>query len=367
MDVIWKQKRNTSVVDKLSYHDMLTELEKIEKIFIETNNNEFLDFFKENNEKHLPLSQTLLTMKEEDLSHSIITEILGNDFMDKKKRSFLKDLLVKYDLVIPKTKVDVFSQSTQSYLIPFLFPNKKPDKILLFDNKIDPKEIKTDQEWNIKYFLPFKPSSMWKILFLKIRKCCIKNERVQIVEDEFYWKDGFVFGFFDVSYSKKKDSVNHKNTIKIEEKNSQQDFKKNKEDNSTIVQLDIHENKSTERDAKKLHVILEINIKSNNKIEELFENIHQSVKEFISKWNVGNFYQQIKFFVEKKSVGKEEIFILDSSHSNNLKIICYYCNHSIVVNKNTTECEMCLSKNFLIEKEFAVISIIAQGEYFFFF
>ena len=41
--------------------------------------------------------------------------------------------------------------------------------------------------------------------------------------------------------------------------------------------------------------------------------------------------------------------------------MCAFCGSDIVYNNETDKCEFCLSKNFLIENQFAHTSIIAQG------
>lgn len=91
--------------------------------------------------------------------------------------NYLKAFLSEFDFVLPKGKMHFekgkMIEKIQYYLVPLLFPYKKPSKIVLFNGKIS--NFKRNHQWNIKYLLPFKPSSIWKILFLKLRISCIGN------------------------------------------------------------------------------------------------------------------------------------------------------------------------------------------------
>ena len=85
---------------------------------------------------------------------------------DEEKRKFLMDILLKFEFVLPKG--NKFFQQNASYLLPLLFPNKKPKQVIINDTKLE--EIRRTNEWKIEYQLPFKPPSLWKMLFLKLRK-----------------------------------------------------------------------------------------------------------------------------------------------------------------------------------------------------
>ena len=49
--------------------------------------------------------------------------------------------------------------------------------------------------WELEYFLPFKPSSLWKMLFMRIRKSCVGSETTVEMIEELYWMDGLIFYF----------------------------------------------------------------------------------------------------------------------------------------------------------------------------
>ena len=52
---------------------------------------------------------------------------------------------------------------------------------------------------------------------------------------------------------------------------------------------------------------------------------------------------------------------IDEIITNKMKAICFYCSHETMVSEMAKECEICYSKNFLIENQFAIIKVIAQG------
>lgn len=47
-------------------------------------------------------------------------------------------------------------------------------------------------EWKINYILPFKPSSIWKLLFIRIVQNCYGEEYYKkIMLNQYYWMNGF--------------------------------------------------------------------------------------------------------------------------------------------------------------------------------
>ena len=345
-ETIWIKHKEKANVDKISFYGLLKYIENIELELIKTKGNileDLISRFSDSNNNNIPISQVIYSMEKKMLS-DIINEILGNEFNNIEKKRFLIDLLVKYDLILPKRKIEKidlnkFIEFDYFYLVPFLFPEEKPSPIY-FERF---HQQKRNEEWEIKYFLPFKPSSMWKILFLKIRKCCVLDEKKQSIENELYWKDGFIFDFSD-------------------------NFIRNLNKITTIVQMEIIENKkysslnnNAKKDKNNFQVVLEIKIKSNYFMDQLFESIDQSVKEFISKWIVGKFFDQITYSVQKRVVGEKQAFKINEKKENKMKIICFYCSNNILVNQETLECDICHSKNFLIGNKFAILKEIGQG------
>ena len=143
--------------------------------------------------------------------------------------------------------------------------------------------------------------------------------------DELYWEDGFLFHYgnkmenleengedekqVDTDLVEMKTSQSEKETSLLGRRNS---FSKKlslnlvtKKKNSTVKK-----NKNESEDHFKQ--LVEITIKSNNYPQQLFESIHQSVKEFIAQWMVSKFFNQIKYRTIKKSLECEAQVTLDN-------------------------------------------------------
>ena len=165
---------------------------------------------------------------------------------------------------------------------------------------------------------------------------------------EVFWKDGFIFY--------------------LEKKSIDKDC--------LLVQMKIRE--EMESDKKSLQT-MQIKINSNDPPDKLFESINRSFKEFSSKWIVSNALKEINFTITKtkKIIKKEKTIplVLSSPSSKNLVAICAYCFFPILIvfsqkksGKGEVEeqiendlCEKCLSKHFLLENQFALVKVIAQG------
>eukprot|EP01091_Cochliopodium_minus_P007897 TRINITY_DN17790_c0_g1_i1.p1 TRINITY_DN17790_c0_g1~~TRINITY_DN17790_c0_g1_i1.p1 ORF type:complete len:383 (+),score=112.10 TRINITY_DN17790_c0_g1_i1:98-1246(+) len=272
----WKEHRKNSIVDKIGFHKLLKTLEDIETKLKEEGKGEILEKFKEFDEKEYELSQTIYSINNSSLN-LIMSEILGDNTVfgkeNKEKRDSLKILMIKFDLILPKLKYKHFNENPQYYLIPFLFPNKKPQRIILNGN-VEPKKIKRNFEWKINYQLKFKPSSMWKMLFLKIRKGCIQNEEKQIMKDEIYWLDGFLFHFVEKREEEKEKSI--------------------------LVEMKTFPMKMNNKKQNDEHFeIIEIKIKSNRNPDYLFNSIHKSMIDFVSQWMMNGTSKKIKFKIFK--------------------------------------------------------------------
>ena len=44
-----------------------------------------------------------------------------------------------------------------------------------------------------------------------------------------------------------------------------------------------------------------------------------------------------------------------------IEVICNFCGQRIIIERNTKNCEICMSKYFLIENNFAILKVISQG------
>lgn len=265
----------------------------------------------------------------------------------------------------------------QNYLVPLLFPDYKPKNMKIENQSFE--EIERNFEWECDYKLNFQPSSVWKILFLKLRKNCVESEQYYEMEEEFYWIDGVIFSFKN---KEKQTKVIMKLEIFTEERKDNL-----KKSNSSIVlnQKTVIETNSS--------FTMKITIKSDENPQNIFDEIHFSVKEFISKWITSSKSNLIEFSLSRKSFEKEEKLSLMSSqnlslkNSNTLKntksltssgkdhkenldkkenikeeiIVCAFCGSNIPLIDDKVECEDCMSKKFLVENQFAIIQVIDEG------
>ena len=168
------------------------------------------------------------------------------------------------------------------------------------------------------------------MLFLRIRKNCIVSEEKQKMLDEIYWLDGFIFHYSN--------DLNEK----IE--------------NSNLIEMKTVQKLKNRKDNTRQQII-QIKISTNENPEFLFQNIHSSVKEFIGQWMVEKYSNQIHYQTKKISVEKEDnVNFQNELIGDKMPALCSFCGHDIFFNEQTKSCEMCGSKNFLIE-----------GNFFFFF
>ena len=270
----------------------------------------------------------------------------------------------------------------QNYLVPLLFPDIKPRNIKIENQCFE--EIEKNFEWECDYKLCFHPSSVWKILFLKLRKNCVESEEFYEMEDEFYWIDGVIFSF-------KNKKTEQKVIVKLEifSDQSTNNLKKSASNNT----LTLSDQKTHFETNSKF--TMKITIKSDENPQKIFDEIHYSVKEFISKWISSSKSNLIEFSLSRKSFEKEEKLklmdqdkkeekekekqqlndsikhskeIIESKKENKKEIvICAFCGSSISLIDNKRECENCMSKHFLVENQFAIIQVMDEGLILFFY
>jgi hypothetical protein len=173
------------------------------------------------------------------------------------------------------------------------------------------------------------------MLFLRIRKNCIISEEKQKMLDEIYWLDGFIFHYLN--------EINEK----IE--------------NSNLLEMKTIQKQKNRKDTTRQQII-QIKISTNENPQFLFQNIHISVKEFISQWMVEKYSNQIHYQTKKMSTEKEDnVNFRNELKGDKVSALCSFCGHDIFFNEHTIQCEMCGSKNFLIEGQFALLKVVAQG------
>ena len=334
IDELWnEQSKNSNIkVDKISFNGLLKNLLLLQKSLIKEGKEEVLNEIKDV-EQNLDITQSIHTINKFSLHEDILLKILNLKFLGKRNlenRKFLLNILVKFNLILPKNKI-IFLEDNQRYMIPFLFPETKPKKIILNGSKkID--EFERNFHWKVIYFLPFKPSSVWKMLFLRIRKCCLIDEKKQKILDEIYWINGLIF--------------HYENEMK----------------DSNLIELNIvpSENKNN----KEEH-LMQLSLKVNENPKKLFETMMFEIKEFISHWIVTDITNKIKFVTKKRSIEIDEptnlISLVKNNQEKSFQCICSFCGQDITFKKSTKNCELCGSKDFLVENQFAILKAVGKG------
>ena len=116
--------------------------------------------------------------------------------------------------------------------------------------------------------------------------------------------------------------------------------------------------------------IMQIKIKTNEDIETIFQSIHKSVKEFVGEWISTSLSNQISYTLVRKSISVEQDQTLPLSNNHfksnkekeNFDLLCPYCNSTVKYVKNKTKfCEICGPNEIVIENEFGLLKLIAQG------
>eukprot|EP01091_Cochliopodium_minus_P008760 TRINITY_DN2038_c0_g1_i1.p1 TRINITY_DN2038_c0_g1~~TRINITY_DN2038_c0_g1_i1.p1 ORF type:complete len:1330 (-),score=374.41 TRINITY_DN2038_c0_g1_i1:37-3537(-) len=184
-----KTERDKMRLDKISFQNLLIKLQEIEELLINEGNHKAINLYKKvfSHPIYYEISQVFHSINYQSMI-IIVKEIIGVAHFDSgakrqekevylKKMNFMIKILINLDLVFPKQRIERGEEKNenpkQTYSIPLLFPSLRPKQLIR--GKLKMKEITKKKEWKIKYNLPFKPSSMWKMLFLRIRKVCVST------------------------------------------------------------------------------------------------------------------------------------------------------------------------------------------------
>ena len=171
VEEIWKkeQELSKSNFDKVSYETMLETLEEIEEMMLKEGYKEFLNEQKEYHNQNI--LQQFFFVNENGFKENITDRILSNTEIDVNDSKFLSNLLARYDFFLPTQKMNYLKSGNslttkQKYIIPLLFPRRKPSTLISRNDK-EIEKMKYFNEWIVNYFLPFEPSSLWRTLFLR--------------------------------------------------------------------------------------------------------------------------------------------------------------------------------------------------------
>eukprot|EP01091_Cochliopodium_minus_P002654 TRINITY_DN12503_c0_g1_i1.p1 TRINITY_DN12503_c0_g1~~TRINITY_DN12503_c0_g1_i1.p1 ORF type:complete len:650 (+),score=189.93 TRINITY_DN12503_c0_g1_i1:590-2539(+) len=277
-------------IKKLSFQYLSEKLTLLEYLLMEGGLVDLLKKLKNKwkvKEYHF-LPQTIFTINNKD-KNGILDRLspFPLDFFNDEKNKFslmleykeaFQKILIILNILIPKIEIlekSLEEDHSNRYLISLLFPFEKPKELILSGN-LRAKDIKME-EWKMKYSLPFKPCTMWKPLFIKLRNSFILGENVFLkILDEFYWIDGFIFSFIE---KHKKDMESPLPSV--------------------IVQLKIYPTKEEKYE-------MQIKLKSEKNIENYFNKINNSVISFLGNWSDCFFENKSHFTIEKKNVCEKQ-------------------------------------------------------------
>ena len=316
---IWnsKKKLKKSRLDKISFENILIDLDNLIRELVKQKESsifEEIDEFKDFSSSSI--SQKFIFVDEDTLANQVINPVLKNytmkgDKFFKPKKEFLMNILSQFDFVIPTKRLEYkldgkILSKLRNYVVPLLFPcfkpflsstifeskkrqfsQKKEENILESDsnddigsnwNNIEAEEdwnkILFENEWIVDYILPFKPSAVWKLLFMRIRGTCVGlNESKREMLGEIYWLNGFSFYMIE----------NDPTQVK------------------TFVELEfIEENKFFGQ------VLMKIIIKSNLlDVSLFFSLLHKTIQSFVKEWIVPEICNKIDITVTKKKENKQ--------------------------------------------------------------
>eukprot|EP01091_Cochliopodium_minus_P011605 TRINITY_DN3333_c0_g1_i1.p1 TRINITY_DN3333_c0_g1~~TRINITY_DN3333_c0_g1_i1.p1 ORF type:complete len:825 (-),score=271.19 TRINITY_DN3333_c0_g1_i1:1543-4017(-) len=319
MEDIWndQEERSLSNVDKLSFANMFRIMLIIEERMNNEGKQNVINEILENyNVKDF--SQLFLSIDENKLDVYLLSDIMDTG---SKRKPFMAEVLVKFDFILLKGKKNF---RKKEFLVPLLFPDRKPKQIFLTnpsseeDGK-DSKVVAKKNDIKLKYYLPFKPSAIWKLFFASLRKACVGNEVNYEMLKEVYWMDGLFFYF--------------KNELK--------------ESETTILEIQFSPCEVNEDD-KEFQELIEINIKTGTNSRNLVNLIDHSIKSFIYKWMSRDVQEQLVIEIPSD----EEMLTLRAK--------CKHCGYTVVIDEKNSKCGSCMNK-YLISGQFAVVKDIGEG------
>ena len=329
--------KKSSNVDKISFFSLIEYLKNTLQTMSEFGDGDILNYLKRENgiDVNQDLFQIFHKVEESLLINDAFRDIFQFETISKDdKKEFLIKLLTEFEFILPierrKYEKLFFGKikRIQHYLIPILFPLYKPQKI--FIEKKEYQLYNSNNEWQVDYMMTFKPSSFWKTIFLGLRRCCIENVEDQMVE-EVYWKDGLLFYF-------KKEKIG-----------------------SCLILVEIKEIENVENFSNSISITM----KTEENPEPLFHLIHQTMKDFVSKWIHFMPANKIHFTLFKKAIEVEKpsqlLSVENEKDLEQKRVICSFCGIEFSFSFITSHCSNCMSKYFLIEKQYCLLKVVAEG------
>ena len=337
---IWNNKNELkkSNLDKVSFETLLNKLEKYVEKLIEENEHSVFDIEQLQDFSFSSISQKFIFISEDLLVSEVINKVLEEsrlkgDIVYKPKKEFLLNILSQFDFMIPTKRLSYkidgrIIRRERTFVVPLLFPSFKPSSSSLRSiiknlskknenqEKFKAEEWKSfENEWIVDYYLPFKPSTVWKLLFMRIRGSCVGvNESEREMQEEMYWLNGFSFYLVENDPTKVK----------------------------TFVELEIEEENELGQ------VVMKITIKSNlNDLNFFYSTLHLTIQAFVKEWIISDIYNRIYIKITKKLENKDvnciqQFFKISENLQFNDSIEQYFSN------KNNEKAQH--AENFEIDK-----------------
>eukprot|EP01091_Cochliopodium_minus_P008761 TRINITY_DN2038_c0_g2_i1.p1 TRINITY_DN2038_c0_g2~~TRINITY_DN2038_c0_g2_i1.p1 ORF type:complete len:804 (-),score=252.31 TRINITY_DN2038_c0_g2_i1:749-3160(-) len=343
-EIFRKYKGRRTRVELMSFEELYNKLEYFEKM------NQKTKFYLSFPTNYSPVYMI------EDEPFECLLNVLNPPNSNLQVRDYIFNLLISFEIVFPKGRMRYDENGTvkQTYIVPLLFPPSKPKRAIQSDifevNNLKKEEkeekregiSKKNFEWILSYHLPFKPSSIWKRLFLRIRSVLMgKNDDVKMIS-EFFWIDGCFFELEDILFDV--EIVKVKN-LSLKEENTNMILKISSQQNPLSYYLTI---KSEIEDY--LYTWLNKNFVGSIKYSLIRKNVRYEEPKMLLLEN--------KQSIHEKENGKDNVF-----EENNIKetVLCAYCGLEIIVGESTERCENCLTKQFLIENQFYFVESVTAG------
>ena len=217
------------------------------------------------------------------------------------------------------------------FLVPILFPPKRPSEAVYLEHF--QQKIPTKYEWILKYELPFKPSCIWKRLFLRLRNVAAESQQTDKVSEEHYWVDGCFFRL-----------------------------------QKLLVEAEMSEHMQTSN--KRFSYVMQVRILTPKNPQQVYVALKEEVGDYLFQWLNNSFVENIRFSLVRKSLQFDPPKMMHKLERKQPRhrglgaaatALCAYCGLELALEESLERCENCMTKNFLIEKSFALAEVVSAG------
>ena len=313
---------------KLSFDDIFDEIQKIvynlEESFEKEINKTYKSIWPNEVDSGKDISQLISVLTISDLNPLLR---LCSPFKSKTDIKFPKQIFLNFDFILKRG---------EDFICPLLFPkNIYPDKKKKIEHTPN-----INNEYSFKYFLPHKPLTTWKRIFLKIRNVFDSKNMVE----EYFWNEGLIFIFREI-----RSKINLKFDELLKEKQKKNFFSFSIHEAQLVYQ---EEHESNPYDAL---AFINITLRSDEKekmIIRIFHDIDKAVQNFFRENMKIN--SPLPFLYNK--------YIENAQIDNKKEIVrCFNCGELISYHVELRSCEICQTKEFLLLNKFLVLEKEEQG------